>query len=376
MKKIFGWIHLWLGLAAGLVILVVALSGSLLVFRTELEHLFQPSLFYVQPMQARHSVDEMAATVQARFPKYKLNYITVEPAANRTVLISMRKGKGKTADLMLAAVNPYTGEITKTVDEQNMFFEKVERLHRFLCLGDVGKVITGISCSIFVIMLITGMILWWPNKKNKKQRFKIKWDASFKRLNWDLHAVSGFYINIFVLIIALIGLVWSYKWVDNLFFYAFDGKPAPIKAPVPKAIPVKGVAYFDQMLTRTDSVLTFRGPVTIRFGEKDSLAIAVSKLNTEASVDRVIDILYFQAGTAKLVAQKPFAKETLGFRARRLLVPIHTGAIYGWPTKILALICALIAASLPVTGFLVWWGRKNMKTTKKASPVKKRVYQS
>jgi len=374
MKKILGWLHLWLGIVSGSVVLVVALTGSLLVFEDELEHLFQPSLYYVQvPPQARKvPVSVLAADVQQRYPDYKLNSITTEPEANRTIIFTVLKGKNaKSGKLIAMAVNPYTGEIIKAVDEKSRFFSVVLRLHRYLCMGETGKVITGISCSIFVILIITGLILWWPKRQNRKQRFRVKWNASFKRLNWDLHAVFGFYVNIILLFISLTGLVWSYKWVNNLIYYSFDGSLKAIKTKGPKSAPAKdsSLAYLDKILTTTNEKLPYPGTVSIRFPEED-LAVLASKLNTTASIDNIVDLLYFQKGSGKLIQERLYDNESKGTKVRRIIYPIHTGRLYGWPTKILAFIASLTAASLPVTGLLIYLGRKKKK---KPASLKKHV---
>lgn len=365
MKKIIGWLHLWLGIVSGSVVLVVALSGSLLVFEDELDHLFQPSLYYVQvPASAEKvPVAVLAADVKNRYPDYKLNSIITEPEANRTVIFTVLKGKNaKSGQLIAIAINPYTGQIIKAIDEKSRFFSVVLRLHRYLCMGETGKIITGISCSIFTILIITGLILWWPKRQNRKQRFRIKWSASFKRLNWDLHAVFGFYVNILLLFIALTGLVWSYKWVNNLIYYSFDGSLKAIKTKAPKSAAVKdsSYAYLDKVFTATNEKLTYPGTVTIHFAE-DSLAMSVAKLNTTASIDNVVDFLYFQQGTGKLIQERLYANASTGTKVRRIIYPIHTGRLYGWPTKILAFIAALTGATLPVTGLIVYLGRKKKK---------------
>lgn len=374
MKKIIGWLHLWLGIVSGSVVLVVALSGSLLVFEDELDHLFQPSLYYVQvPASAeRVPVAVLAADVKNRYPDYKLNSIIIEPEANRTVIFTVLKGKNaKSGQLIAIAINPYTGQIIKAIDEKSRFFSVVLRLHRYLCMGETGKIITGISCSIFTILIITGLILWWPKRQNRKQRFRVKWNASFKRLNWDLHAVFGFYVNIILLFIALTGLVWSYKWVNNLIYYSFDGSLKAIKTKAPKSATVKdsSYAYLDKVLTATNEKLTHPGTVTIHFAQ-DSLAMSVAKLNTTASIDNVVDFLYFQQGTGKLIQERLYANASTGTKVRRIIYPIHTGRLYGWPTKILAFIAALTGATLPVTGLIVYLGRKKKK---KPVSVKKHV---
>src|SRR5215213_3899716 len=91
-------------------------------------------------------------------------------------------------------------------------------MHRWL-LGSnngPGKYITGISTLLFLFILITGIILWWPKTKNiLQQRLKIKSTAGWKRLNHDLHIVLGFYSSIFLFVFAFTALAWSFEWFNK-----------------------------------------------------------------------------------------------------------------------------------------------------------------
>ncbi|MCF6401401.1 PepSY domain-containing protein [Chitinophaga filiformis] len=366
MKKIFGWLHLWLGIASGIVVLVVAGTGSLLVFEEELEHVFQSSFFYVEvpANTSRQPLDNLTAYVQRENPKYRVGNILVEPEADRSVVYLLRKGKGNKVlkNQLYVAVNPYTGKIIESIPGNKRFFSVVLQLHRYLCIGETGKFITGISCSIFTILILTGLILWWPKRNNRKQRLSVKWNASFKRLNWDLHAVFGFYVHIILLIIALTGLVWSYKWMNNLLYIAFDGNTKQQKIVPPASLAVKntGIAYLEKIVNTTNTRLPYEGAITIRFAENDSTSIAASKEN-RARHGNVSDFLYFQAGTGELIKERLYDNESNGTIARRWVYPLHRGTLYGWPTQILALIAALVATTLPISGFLIWMGRKKKK---------------
>lgn len=376
MKKIFGWLHLWLGILSGIVVLIVAGTGSLLVFEEELEHTFRSSFFHVEiPANTpRQPLDNLTDYVQRENPKYKIFQIVVEPEANRSIIYLLRKGKVKEIKNQLyVAVDPYTGRIISSLPGNKRFFSVVLQLHRYLCMGETGKVITGVSCSIFTILILTGLILWWPKRNNRKQRFRVKWNASFKRLNWDLHAVFGFYVHIVLFFIAVTGLVWSYKWVNNLLYLAFDGntKQQKIVAPTSLAVENTGIAYLDKILAKTNERLPYEGKITIRFAETDSLAISAAKENRTRH-DNVADFLYFQAGTAELVKERLYDNESRGTIARRWIYPIHTGSFYGVPTKIIALIASLVAFTLPISGFVIWMGRKKKKPAvmvKKKLPV-------
>jgi uncharacterized iron-regulated membrane protein len=370
-KTIMAKLHLWLGLGSGLVVFIVALTGSLLVFEDELEPVLYPRFHKVDVVEGAHRLplDAIVSSAQKAFPDKKVGRILVEPHPDRTVIVALKQSK-KEKDLLSVAVNPYTGQVVDSRIEQDSFFAVVIRLHRYLCMGDTGKVITGISCCSFLIIMLSGLVLWWPNRKNRKQRFRVKWDASFKRLNWDLHAVLGFYVVPFTFLIASTGLIWSYKWVNNLLFYAFDGKPQTKReAPANPTVAVaKQAVFFEKIYTETNRLLPNTGLVTLTMPDKDSLAVTVSKSNDEAAISNIVDFLYFENKTGDLVKKRLYDDETKGFKARRVIFPIHTGSLLGWPTKIIALLAALTTASLPITGFMIWWGR----TRKKKAPAKTR----
>ncbi|WP_288427816.1 PepSY-associated TM helix domain-containing protein [uncultured Spirosoma sp.] len=362
MKKVAIQLHLWLGLISGLVVFIVALTGSLLVFREELEPLTDPRFFMVSPPAAGHqqSLDALVETISTTFPDKKISRVIRESAADRAVVVELKQSK-KAKDILAVALNPYTGEIVATRQEQDAFFPTVLRLHRYLCLGETGKVITGISCSLFLIIMLTGLVLWWPNRKKRSQRFRIKWNASAKRLTWDVHAVVGFYVLPFIFLVAATGLIWSYKWVNNLLFLAFDGKPQ-VKREAPVNLSATGtvtMGRLERVYVQTNQRLPHPGRFTLIFPETDSLSLTVSKVDETAAVSNVVDMLYFDYRTGQSTGQQLYSETTRGFKVRRLIFPIHTGSLLGWPTKLIALLVALLTTTLPLTGFCIWWGKRN-----------------
>ena len=368
VKSALAQVHLWLGLASGLIVFIVALTGSVLVFEHELEPLIESGFqtVSVPDDQKRVPIDQLVNAATQEFGNKKVSRIIVEPRPNRTVVVELRQSK-KPKDILAVALNPYTGKVVDSRQEEDAFFSVVLRLHRYLCLGDTGKIITGLSCSSFLLIMLSGLVMWWPNRKNSSQRFRVKWGASVKRLNWDLHAVLGFYALPFVFLIAMTGLIWSYKWVNNLLFYAFDGKPQQKReAPANLSMPNAHQAYLlENIYAQTNRQLPHPGKVQISFPEKDNQAITVSKANDAAAVSNIVDFLYFDTRTSNLIGQRLYDAETNGFKARRLVFPIHTGSLLGWPTQLIALFIALLIATLPITGFLIWWGKRKKKPAPK-----------
>jgi uncharacterized iron-regulated membrane protein len=373
LKQIFGKLHLWLGLASGLVVLIVAGTGILLVFEDELDEWAHHDFYFVPvPQNAqRLPMDSLVHAAVAYNPALKLTRIYAETQApDRSVVFMAKKGKKQTWNI---AVDPYTGKVIKGINQSKSFFGVVLDLHRRLCMNEVGKAITGASCLIFVIMIITGLVLWWPKRwAVLKQRTRIAWSSKWKRLNWDLHAVGGFYVHLVLLAIALTGLTWSYPWFNNAIYLLTDGKPmkkneAPantIKQPIE-------AGFYESVYQQANNKLPYKGRVTMLLPEKENMSITVNKMNREASVNNITDVLYFEKGTGRLLKENLFKNSSTGNKVRRMVYPIHTGRLLGWPTQIIALIAAIVAFSLPITGLFIYLvGRKKRQARAVKSPLR------
>lgn len=361
LKKLIGQLHLWLGLASGLVVLAVAGTGSLLVFEKELDEWAHHDFFYVTAPDVRGlSLDNLTQNAAAYKKDFKITRIVIEPGADRSVLFFAKKKK----QTWQIAVNPYTGQVIKAINYDKRFFTVVLQIHRNLLINETGKTITSASCLIFLIIIITGIVVWWPKRwPIFKQRTRIAWSSKWKRLNWDLHAVFGFYVHLVLFCIAFTGLSWAYPWFNKTLYLLLDGKPMKKQeAPANTVQQPIAAGFYQNIYTQANSKLPYNGVLTITLPEKDSLSLTVTKMNYDAAVYNKTDFLYYEKGTGKLLKEQLYAKGSAAYRTRRMFYPIHTGKLYGWPTKLIALIAALVAFTLPITGLLIWLGRKKKKT--------------
>lgn len=373
LKKIFGKLHLWLGLASGLVVLIVAGTGILLVFEDELDEWANHDFYFVSvPQNAqRLPVDSLYHTAVAYNPEIKVTRIYIETREpGRSVIFMAKKDKKYTWHI---AVNPYTGQLIEAREFNKRFFGVVLNLHRHLCMNETGLAITGASCLIFVVMIITGIVLWWPKRWHMlKQRTRIAWSSKWKRLNWDLHAVGGFYVHLVLLAIALTGLTWAYDWFNNGIYLLADGKPMKkIEAPANVVKQPIQAGFYESLYQQTNARLPYKGRISMLLPAIDSLAVTVNKMNHEVAANNVIDVLYFEKGTGRLLKENLFKNSSTGNKIRRMVYPIHTGKLFGLPTQIIALIAAIVAFSLPVTGFLIYLvGRKKRKAKAVKKPLR------
>lgn len=369
-KKLIGKLHLVLGLSSGLVILFLGITGCILAFQKEIENATQ-SYRYVIPQQKELLAPSKLKNIgAAQLPGKQLHAVLYEGNKKAAQVIFFQFEPEEY--YYIVYVNPYDGRVLKVKNMNHDFFRQVVTGHYYLWLPPrIGQPIVASATLIFVLMMISGLILWWPkNKAARKQRFKIKWTARWRRRNYDLHNVLGFYMTWFAIVIALTGLVWGFQWFAKSIYHMAGGKNSlvymePASDTTLKAALQKPAVdlVWDKMKKEHPAaeIVEVHIPVT------GVSPIAVNA-NPDAATYWKTDYRYFDQHSLKELPAASFygrLKEAAAAdKLIRMNYDIHTGGILGLPGKILMFLASLIAASLPVTGFYIWWGRRRKKNPK------------
>ncbi|SKD05347.1 Uncharacterized iron-regulated membrane protein [Chitinophaga ginsengisegetis] len=372
-------LHLWLGLGAGIIVLIISITGCLFVFQKEVNDYYYRKILYVTPENTPlRPVSELKKIAQAALgPDKPAMSITTYARPDMAWEFMAYKGNdtaltyfGTLEYYESVLVNPYTGKVTGRIDYKYNFFSIVKGIHWSLLLNDkYGQTIVGWSTLIFVVLMITGLIMWWPKKWNKANRdksFKIKWKAGFKRVNYDLHNVLGFYAMIIALVIAFTGMVWAFTWFQTTVYVVASRSITPpdvkqyesAKTAAKLSQDPLDIAYSKALPILKDAKRIFIAPA---FGETGVNTISGNK-GEETYYGS--DFLTFDQYSGELLGRRNDSHKNAGERLIDMNYDIHVGAIAGLPGKILAFIISLICASLPVTGFYVWWGKRK-KSKKK-----------
>ncbi|MEJ8801220.1 PepSY-associated TM helix domain-containing protein [Pontibacter sp. H249] len=392
LRKLFNDVHLWLGIASGLVLFIVCLTGTIYTFKEEVEQLMAPEKYTVevpanaQPMATSALIAQLEQELKGKvisisIPEDKSSTysIGVAPAAKE----GAKKGAGKPDGGAKGKegkggekgkgggrpatyyVNPYTAQVVGTPESGTAeFFSTVMKLHRWLLIeGDAGKIIVGASTIIFTFLVLTGLVLWFPVKrKNWKQGLKIKTNAKWKRVNHDLHNTLGFYSSILLLIMALTGLCWSFEWYrDGLssvmgteVFKGRKEKPATIAA-------VPTTATTEDYIAQANLLLPYSGDLRISLPEDDTTAVVIQKRQTGFFALAAADKVQLNKHNAEPLKVEKFSDKAFNEQVVSLIKPLHLGNVYGTFSKILYFIACLIATSLPITGTLIWINKLRKK---------------
>ena len=373
-------IHLWLGLITGLIIFIVGTTGCIMVFEDEIRTLTEPFQFVPKQDLSVKSPSSLISIARQteEIPKVEPVLTRFDFRGEEQSAIVMLFFPGKAYNVFL---NPYTGKVLKIKDLRKDFFKIVRAGHRSLWLGAIGKLIVGIATILFVLLLISGFVLWWPrhfSKTTLRKSVLINWSVSGKRLNYDLHNVLGFYSLLFSLILALSGLMISFNWVAGAVY-----RVVSIDHSLPKT-----EQYFSDTIMQSANVdqPAIDQCFSYLIKEHNNANLYISLFPCRKPTDPIWTIItpakkssienyesrysrefhYFDQYSLKELNSdsfrgKPIGQATAAEKLIRATYDIHTGRISSITTKLLAFLTSLVCASLPVTGFMIWYRKKNRK---------------
>lgn len=377
VKKAIGKLHLWLGFTSGLVVFVIAITGCIYAFQEEIQNASQPYRFVTGQQKAFLPPSEMMKIAQKQLPGKHIHAVMYQ-GKNRATKAIFYGNDGDDDYYYFVYINQYSGKVLQVSNENATFFRFILNGHYYLWLPPwLGQPIVASATLVFFVMIISGIILWWPrNKAGRKQRFKLKWNARWRRKNYDLHNVFGFYVSWIALIFAITGLVWGFQWFNATYYAVISGgKPfVEYEEPVSKVqlADTTGLAPMDKIWTKLMSECPPEGSLEVHPPEDATSCLAVN-LNPDPKTYWKTDYRYFDQYSLKELSVKHlwgrYRNASASDKLMRMNYDIHVGGVLGLPGKILAFCASLVIASLPVTGFLIWWGRRNKS---KKEPMKKR----
>ncbi|RYY62839.1 MAG: PepSY domain-containing protein [Chitinophagaceae bacterium] len=369
-KKMVGWLHLVLGLSSGLVIVLLGITGCILAFEQEIRSVTQPAFYTAEKNQPVLPPTILRANAEKVLDGHVANGIEY-PGAGKSAIVSYYDAD----HYYMVALDPYTGEVKQKKNMNRDFFRVVLDGHFYLWLpAPIGQPIIASATLIFLVMLITGIILWWPkNKAAAKQRFSIKWSARWRRKNYDLHNVLGFYMSWIGIILAITGLVWGFQWFADSFYWVTNGASGPGEQVFASSdtmhVSDARQGVMDSVWSLTKKQVKADESISVYFPSGNTGTVEVSVNHRPGTYYNTEGNSFDQYTGKRLVTKGTYAGKfsdaKLADQIKRMNYDIHVGAVLGIPGKILMFCASLIAASLPVTGFYIWWGRRKKKPVPK-----------
>ena len=374
VRKLFRKLHLWLSLPFGLIIMTTCLTGALLVFEKEITELVRHDSYTIPVRKTQSlSLQSLLERVARETPdSVQITSVTIPSDFRRAYTVGL--SKPRRAGVL---VDPYTGKIVGQ-SGRLPFFTTVRELHRWL-LDSMkpdsegifwGRVIVGTSTLLFVFILLTGLFLWWPKKlKGVGKRLKISLRKGRQRLFTDLHTVGGVYVFVLLLAMAMTGLTWSFEWYRTGFYKVFGaemaeagkGDKGPKKDKRKDVTREEGAEqaklpashiYWEEVVSyvREVSEADYK-EITVKDGEVEVPLAGLGNI-------RATDSFRFDKKTGQVTEYKAYREAKRDKKLRGWIYSVHTGAWGGLFTRICYVLAALFGASLPLTGYYIFYQRK------------------
>jgi uncharacterized iron-regulated membrane protein len=358
-------IHLWVGIALCLYMLVIGVTGSILVFESELEHIAYPQLWRTtDPSLGKQTVDLPAviATVTQAYRGYKITaaYVPDKPGDNFEVFIHQG------AAFRYVFIDANSGRIVGTINPDRSWLVWIIELHFNLLGGRVGEILNGIGAACLLLLCATGAVVWWAGFKHWTRGLKVNVHKSWRRINFDLHSAVGFWTLLILSMWAFTGVyfVWPrpIESFVNRFSSIASANPPVFVVPQRGNEPWVDLHRMIEQAQRSSPNAKFAGAF---FPGNDKNALTLLMARGAARNFSQMDYVYFDPATGRQLALwHRGINSTWGGSFIFWLSPLHFGYDWGLAIKILwaALGCAL--PLLSITGVLMYWNRSLSKKWK------------
>lgn len=342
-------LHSWLGLVAGLGLLVIGLTGSLLVFRDQVEAAFNPALIRIAtPTAPRLSLDTLLAHVHRQLPDYELAGWTPREPSERNYadfLYVIRRGSDQ---WQVATLDPTTGAVLATPRAYTATLSGwLLDLHYEFLADHTGMAIAGLWGGLLCALGLTGV---WLYREFWKNVFTLRWRRGARILFSDLHKFAGITSVAFNLIVGLTGAYWNLTHVIDEWLHGEPPSPKMARRLYASTLSLDALAadanqrlpgfrpHFISLPSGPDTGITLWGAVEPRSRWRSPYGSTISYHATT----------FAPTATSDLRVASAWAQVVDSFR------PLHFGTFGGLPVKLLWCLGGLAPGVLAVTGFAIW----------------------
>jgi uncharacterized iron-regulated membrane protein len=376
LRSVLFWLHLTAGVACGVVIALLCLTGTALAFEKELIAWAERDARRIEvPVQngPRLAMDELSARLRAAFPDAKPGNIVVSRDPATAVAFTVSRTEGYHA-------NPYTGEVRRpAATGMANFMQAMFELHRYLGFSGEksrpnGKLVTGIATLAFCFLAASGLVLWWPRSLSWRAFRPAIWftqNTSARTRDWNWHNTIGFWCAPVFIGLTLTALPISFQWAAKLT-YPLTGTPLPASGPQSSGAPpaaanvpapaadAKAVSR-DTLLAVVQRELPQWQSVTFRFAHRPDPARpqAVSFTVREAGTwPRTANTtLQFDPFVGALLQRDGYAELSAARKVRAWSRYLHTGEALGSWAQFIAAVACLGGIVLAFTGLALAFRR-------------------
>lgn len=377
-KTIWFKIHWFLGITAGIVLLIIGTTGAILSFEKEILKAINKDSYIVkvQENQQKLTTKELLEKFQIQMPEAKINSISFSNEPEESTILNIASKESRKG--INYYVNPYTAEILPQIVGKD-FFGFILRLHRWLAFDgesrEIGKQIVAISTISLIVLIISAVVIYWGRIKHSFfKSFTFKFKHKGRAFLSTMHSAIGMWVIPFYLLASLTGLMWSYEWFNNSV-YKIAGVEKPqrgeqgqqkgeqnrgkndVKNELNFESHQKAVELFDSIVQKEYSTANLKFP-------QNGTTYSFSYLDKNPAHYRALNTIEIDINSLEIKKHEKYAEKPLNERLLKSILPLHTGEYFGIVGQIGMFISASLMSLFTITGFMLFLQRKRKKSTK------------
>lgn len=385
-KKFWFKAHFILGLAFGFILLITATTGGLLSFEKEILKLINSKSYVVAvPNDVKKAqAHEMIAALKQHIPDAKINAVTLSSNPTSSAVITIASSNPQQRKGINYYINPYTCELLPHIQGES-FFKTVEDIHRRLMLGNIGKQLVGVSSIVLVILLFSGLYLYFPRlKRTFLASFTFSFKSKGRYFLHSIHSSVGLWVLPLYLVAVLTGLYWSYDWYRQ-GLHTLSGVPLPVKPTMnvnkssqtltleqnkkePQLNRKKSTITVDTQLSKAFKMFEIflqkeYSSATIRVPNKGSV-YTISYFDEDIIHSRARNQMQIDIHSWELIKHERYENKPLNEKLISSMLPLHSGEYFGIIGQTLMFIASMLMPLFAITGLMLYLNRKQKKKKK------------
>lgn len=346
MRKVVLNIHLVLGLLVASFLVILGLTGAVLAFEPEIDRAQHHETSYVRPGGRVLSLAEIASAIARKYPAEPI--VAYLPSESPGIASQVILSRG------IVSVNQYTGEVLGVRSRGQSFLGVVRALHVRLAMGDLGRSVIKWSSLGTLLSLLSGMFLWWPIKR---MRVGGRWWSA--RFWYDLHSSIGFFSLIPGLLLAGTGVVLGFETPIAELMGKMSVREIKTQICNGESPQDKRHLSPDEAVEIATAQIPGTVPYRVQMPRYGGLYV-IALDNPQNRITGSQNSISLDPKTGRIVAARFASELTIAERIMATSQSIHTGTIWGFPSKTIAAIVSLILPLQALSGLLIWLRRKGV----------------
>lgn len=390
--------HFYAGLYVVPFLLMLAVTGMVMVYFTGFQNRLG-NIVHVTPQAKPLQLSAQAEIAMEGMAGAPLKEYIAPKSPDVAAWFLFGRGEGTDA----VAVDPYTGEVLKVVDKDATVFAIAEKIHGKLLLGETGSYFVEVAAGLGIVMVITGLYLFWPRQTERWSEVLVpNWQATGRKWWKSLHASVGFWVSVILFLFLLSGMAWTGVWGAKLVqpwstFPAAKWDAVPTSDATHASMNHDGLREVPWGLEQTpmpesgshagmhgvhggnavnlDSVdalaqkLGFSGQyhINLPLDAKGVYSISADTMSGDLHNPFQDRFIHIDRYTGNVLAQATYADYSLPAKAMAVGIALHQGDVGLW-SAVANIVFCLAVVLLCVSGAVMWWIRRPKGSRRLAAP--------